>query len=295
MDFVTYIRPHMTISYFLGLSLFPLHYFLCDHEKKLPQWHRIVVVLPTLIWFAFKCCLCVATFTILNICVQMVTYTDTIMTNIFLACEGLKTISVVAQNFLYTETAAAILRNFQTIEFLFENMLNRPISYKTLRRDFLNKVYFAFGTYVSLLGFFVMHYTSLDFVDVPLVLIKIMHFISISMHINVVFYIDLITYNLAHLNDVIVKDTIDNSDDNLNLFVVKKLRTDAMIRQRLTKYKVIHFHLWRITEQTNEFFGWMLIAILLQSFSDSVYTAIWQLKVLYEAWNFIRIIRKYIV
>lgn len=292
MDFVTYIRPHMAIFYFIGLSLFPLDYVLRDHQKELPQWYRLVLVLPTLIWFAFKCCLCVVTFTILNIWVQMVTNTDIIMTNIFLACEVLKTLSVVAQNFLYTKTAAAILRNFQTIEFLFGNMLNRPISYKTLRRNFLYKVYFAFGTYVSLLGFFVIHNTSLDSVDVPLVLIKIMHFISISLHVNVVFYIDLITYNLAHLNDVIAKDTVDNSADNLNLFVVKKIRTDAMIRQRLTKYKVIHFHLWRIAEQTNEFFGWMLIAILLQSFSDSVFTAIWQLKVLYEGWNFIRIIRK---
>lgn len=205
----------------------------------------------------------------------------------------LTTLSVVTQNVVYSHTFVAILRNFQTTEFLFEATLKRPISYNIFGRTHFKKICFAFGAYVMLLGFFVMHYMSLSYVDVPLVLIKFMHFISISIHVNVVFYIDLIAHNLEHLNKIIIaKSGNHNLADKSNVFVVQKIRSGEMIRARLSKFKIIHFHLWRITEQTNELFGWTLIAISLQSFANFVYTVIWQLKVLYEEWNFINIIRK---
>lgn len=293
MDFITVIRPFVNIFYFLGLSLFPLNHYLCAYQVKVSICRRFVLLLPTIISCALKLCMCAACFIMINIYGQKFGYTSGIMTNSFLLCEMLTTLSVVTQNVVYSDTAIAILRNFRATEFLFENMLKQPISYTIFGRTYFKKMSVAFGAYVMLLGFFVVHYMSLDHVDVPLVLIKIMHFMSISMHVNVVFYIDLIAYNLKHLNKIIItKSGSQNTADKTNVFVVEKFRSAEMIRRRLSKFKIIHFHLWKITEQTNEFFGWMLIAILLQSFADFVYTAIWQLKVLYEEWNFINIIRK---
>lgn len=292
MQFVTVIGPYMRIFYFLGLSLFPLNYYLRERKDKVSKRHRFALVLPTIVWCAFKCCLCVTCFVMVNICGTQFGYTESIVTNIFLLCEMLKTLSVIVQKFAYSDTASAILRNFQTCELLFENMLNRPLSFETFRRAYLRKICFAFGAYVALSGFFVVRYTSLEYVDLPLVLIKIMHFISIGIHVNIVFYIDLITHNLRHLNRTIGEDIGESTADSLSVFVVRKVMAAGVIRQRLSKYKLIHFHLWRITEQVNESFGWVLIAISLQSFVDLVYNSIWQLRMLYDLWNFINFIRK---
>lgn len=292
MDFVTVIRPFMNIFYFLGLSLFPLDHYLSTSKVKVSIWRRFALLFPTIISCALKLCICAVCFIMVNIWGQNFGYTNSIMTNVFLVCEMLTTISVVTQNVVYSHTSVAILRHFQATEFLFEATLKRPISYTTFGRTYFKKICFAVGAYVMLLGFFVVHYMSLDYVDIPLVLIKIMHFISISIYVNVIFYIDLIAHNLKHLNKIMIVSVNHNAAGKSNVFVVQKVRSGEMIRGRLSKFKIIHFHLWRITEQTNEFFGWMLIAISLQSFTDFVYTAIWQLKVLYEALSFINIIRK---
>lgn len=282
----------MKIFYFLGLSLFPLKYYLRENKGEVSKRHRFALMLPTIIWSALKCCLCVTCFVMVNICTKQFGNTESVMTNIFLSCEMLKTLSVIVQSFAYSNTAAAILRNFQTPELLFENILNRPISFETFRRAFFTKVCLAFGTYVALSGFFVVYYTSLEYIDMPLVLIKVMSFISIGVYVKIVFYIDLIIHNLRHLNLIIAKDIAENTEKKLNLFVVRKVRSARMIRQRLFKYKLIHFHLWRITEQVNECFGWVLIALSLQSFVDLVYNTVWQLRVLSEVWSFITFIRK---
>lgn len=295
MEFIAAIRPYMRIFYLFGLSLFPLHYYLREPKQKVSKWLRFALVIPTIIWCAFKCCLCATCFYMVNICGEQIGYTDSIMTNIFLVCELLKALSVFMQNFFYSDTCAVILQNFQTSEFFFENMLNRPISFVAFHRAYFKKICFAFGMYAAVSIFFVLRYLSLDYVDLPFVLIQIMHFTSIGVHVNVVFFIDLISYNLRHLNLIIAKDTSEKTAENLNVFVVKKVKTAEMIRERLSKYKLIHFHLWRMTEQVNEIFGCVLIVLSLQTFADLVYNVIWQLNVLHEEWNFINFIRKILV
>lgn len=295
MGLISAIRPSMRIFYLFGLSMFPLDYYLREHKDKVSKWHRFALVLPTIIWCAFKCSLCATSFIMVNICGKQFGYTDSIMTNIFLLCEMLKALSIIMQNFVYSDTFTVILRTFQTCEFFFETMLKLPISFETFHRAYFKKIRFAFGMYAALSIFFVLHFVSLDYVDLPLVLIKIMHFISIGIHLNVVFFIDLITYNLRHLNLTIAKDIREKTAESLNVFVVKEMKTAGLIRQRLSIYKLIHFHLWRITDQVSESFGWVLIVISLQTFADLVYNVIWQLNVFYDAWNFVNIIRNILV
>lgn len=294
MSFVGVIRPYAKVFYILGLLLFPLERYLNEAENVL-EWRRIVLVLPTIISFLFKVGLCGTTFTKINVVNDNLGNTHNFITNIFLTSDLLKSAAVVIQNVSCANTMATILRNYQKIEFLFGSALNRPISYRSFHRTYFRKISIIFGIYAVAFVSYVLYYMSLDYDDVALVLIKIIHFLSIGVFVYAIFFIDLITYNLNHLNRIIAKDTSDNgaaAHSNSQISIVNDVKPKKTIRYRLSKYKVVHFRLWQITEQTNKFFGWILLVMTLQCFTDFVYTVIWQVKEFYAQWHFINSIRK---
>lgn len=58
-----------------------------------------------------------------------------------------------------------------------------------------------------------------------------------------ILFIDLIAFNLNHLNTIVEKDI---SDWNwANVFVVENVKKADMIGKRLSKYRFIHFLLWK--------------------------------------------------
>lgn len=97
---------------------------------------------------------------------------------------------------------------------------------------------------------------------------------------NVLFFVDLITFYLKHLNTFIAKENSECMTENVS--VVKKMRTADAVRKRLSKIKFTHYCLWKVTQQINDLFGWALITILLQSFFEFVYITKWQLRMLNE-------------
>lgn len=146
---------------------------------------------------------------------------------------------------------------------------------------------FLFSEMIKIIA---IYFTQINFLDVSQ---QLMGFSSIVAYMNVLFFIDLVKDHLAHLNKIVAEVHSDWGGNDENVFVVKKKAQSVnMIRKQLSKYKTVHFRLWKITEKLNEFFGWTLIAIILQSFIELVFSAIWELRVLNRLRDIIRLTRK---
>lgn len=181
---------------------------------------------------------------------------------------------------------------FKTIESLFETTLSAPIQFTSFNRGYKMKICYAFGSYVTLLICFTIYFFRYGKMTLSDVLFQVMKFISISVYMNVLFFIDLVTFYLKHLNTIIAKENSDCLADSANVFVVRKARMVGSVREQLSKYKLVHFRLWKISEQLNEYFGWTLLTITLQSFVESLIFSIWQLKMFNSAWTIMRLSRK---
>lgn len=282
----------MTIFYLLGQALYPLNYYLSDKKHKPKQWNRFLLMLPTIFITTFKFAICVICLHYNNKNFVKEHESDIIMGVLFVSCEICKTVAVLYQNVAYENLAAEILENFQTIEYLYRNDLHRPISFTSFSRQYIKKMCLALAAYLQVLVFFALQYSFLDEFNLISVLIKVMQLISVIVFLNIVYYVDLLTFNLRHLNTTIAKDTIDYRRVRVSVFVVKTSKTIESMCFKLNKYKHVHFCLWKGSEQINEYFGWTLMAIMLQSFIDMVYISHWQVQVVFQKWNFINVISK---
>lgn len=291
MDLITLVRPFQRNFYLLGQTL-PLEYYLCEKRGKRSKAQQISMMFPTVFMCLLKSILCMAFILLVDLYVEMVNIAYDLMSDVFVLCEMAKIFAVAYQNFAHCHLIGDILRNFQTVEILFQSALNHPIEFASFKRIYMTKLYWAFGSYTALVAMYIVYYFHYEDVDMYDVFIRFIQFTSISIYMHVLLFIDLVTYFLRHLNETIAKENNDRASDEVIVFVVKQFRTTNMIRQRLSKYKFIHFRLWKTTQQINEFFGWTLITILLQSFVEFVYDSIWQLQILYDFWNIGRISRK---
>lgn len=284
MNFITFIRPYMNFFYLFGQTLYPFDYYLCGSSEK-----RFFLMFPTIISFVLKLALCVASFVSVNVHGESKNNTSRIVFGILLFCEVVKVIAVIHQNIAYQAVVGEILRGFQTIELQFQRTLHRPIGFDSFKRVHSAKIYRAIVSYVMLLISFVIYWIVNNKFKSSEVMIKVMLLIGVSLYMHATLFIDLITFNLNHLNTIVEKDISDSdwarTADKAN---VKKA---DMIGEQLVKYRFIHFLLWKNTELVNKSFGWTLLTMLLHSFAEFVHIAIWQFKVLDDIWNVTRLTR----
>lgn len=110
--------------------------------------------------------------------------------------------------------------------------------------------------------------------------IKIIPFAGTSMlkalllliSIQAFFYIDL----LDHMLKCFVRH-IDaqaaNTDDASH--------TAQQLKDEISQYKHMHFHLWEISAKINKLFGWVIVAIVLQYFAFAIFYVFWAFKMVY--------------
>lgn len=113
MNFIALCRPYMKCFYFLGQTLFPLNYYLCEKSNEQTKWHRCSLMIPTILMFVVKLILCVGSILLINFYDESVNKSYHVAINIFLFCELIKIFVVVYQNFAYQDVVGEILRNFQ--------------------------------------------------------------------------------------------------------------------------------------------------------------------------------------
>lgn len=67
------------------------------------------------------------------------------------------------------------------------------------------------------------------------------------------------------------------------------------LKIKMTQFKLVHFHLWSISQKINELFGWTIIAIVLYYFMYLILSVTLALEYLYLGGNFlVRVVRKWI-
>lgn len=296
MSFIAMIRPSMTIFYVLGQTMYPMDYYLCENKAKYSKLKRFSWMSPTIGVCVVKLVLCVTSVSVVDIYGDAISIPYDIMSDLFVCCEMVKALAVVYQNFVYHHLIEKILRNFQTVELLFARTLNASLPFASFKREYTRKVCWSIGSYVVLLTLYFTCHFLCEEIDLYDVFIKLMQFVSISVNLNILLFVDLLTFVLKQLNVIIARDHKyhDCDAENVEVFVVAK-RNGQMAearRRQLFKYKLIHFRLWKTTQQINQFYGWTLITILMQSFIEFVYDTIWQLQIIYDFWNFIKFSRK---
>lgn len=288
MSLFTLVRSYMRFFHLFGQSLYPLEYRSRDERSK---WHRIKVIIPSMFMFLVNLALCVAGLLVVNHGSKSIVKSDYVSVNVLFFCNLIKTFAVLHQNFAYDDLLGEILRKFYSIELFFRDNLRNPILFTSFKRAYVKKLFWIFGSFAILsitIAFrHIIH--GLDTIDVILDAMKLFLIIA---YMQIVLFIDLVAFCLKHLNATIAREISYWGAENGYVFVVKELRTLDMIRHQLCKYKIVHFRLWKIAEQLNEYFGWTMLTIILLSFVDLVTITLWQLRVLNEPWNFIGFIRK---
>lgn len=201
-------------------------------------------------------------------------------------------LAIFYQNFAYQDLVVEIFRRFQAIELLFQSNLHHPILFETFKHAHTRKVRWAFGSFTVRMIHFAIYWILFDKTKSYDVMLHVMKFIAINVYMNVLFFIELVVFYLEHLNAIIANENNECGAADGNVCVVKKVRTAELVCEQLSKYKTIHFSLWKITEQLNRYFGWTMLAITLQAFVELVIVTLWTLKVLSEYGNSWTLTRK---
>lgn len=291
MDFIDRIRPYMQFFNLFGQSLYPLEYYFCEKMDKSLKWRRFAFKIPTIFMFAVNLILCVASFVLLNFNPAIVR-SYSVASNIYSFCELIKIFIMLHRNLASYDLMGEILRNFQSVEILFQSTLQSPILFTSFNRAYRKKLYWAFGTYATMVIFVASYYFPFSKITSSGVVLETMKFVSVIVHMHVQFFIDLMTFYLKHLNAIIANEIKNRSAENGYVHVVGEKRTPNMTRKLLFKYKTIHFRLWKITEQLNQYFGWTLLLLTLQCFVHFINYTKWFMTTVINPWKTMRLISK---
>lgn len=288
MKFIALVRPFMQFSYLFGQTLYPSDYYLINDREWSGLRHFAFVLVPIL-FFALKIALCSVYYYRIHMGVESLGITLDSLSELYLLCELIEAIALLHQSIAYKSVLANIVRNFQTAESLFQTTMSCPMHASDFGRIFSRKVYLTFGAYMLLwtIGVFdFLNHSRIEYIDV---IAKVMQFMTLCTCLHCLFFIEMLTFHLHHLNKSIASDHNSN-----NVFVVKQAQStddEYRLHKQLSNCKFIHYFLWKIAQQINEMFGWMMITLVLVLFCDFVYSTKWTLRTLDEPWNIISFIR----
>lgn len=290
MDFIVRIRPYIQFFNLFGQSLYPLEYYFCGKTEDRSKWRRLTSKIPTISMFAVNLVLCVASFVLLNFNPAIIR-SYSVASNIYSICELIKIFIMLHRNLARYDLMGEILRNFQSVEILFQRTLQSPTPFTSFNHAYRKKLYWAFGSYAILMIFVASYYFPFSQITSSGVVLETMKFVSVIVHMHVQFFVDLVTFYLKHLNAIIANE-INNSRSADMVHVVGEKRTPNMTRKLLFKYKTIHFRLWKITEQLNQYFGWTVLLLTLQCFVHLINYTKWLMTTVIAPWKTMRLISK---
>lgn len=290
MNFIRLARPYSRFFYLFGQITHPLDFSFRGERDKRAKWYRILLKIPSILMFALNLALCGASFSLFNIEDGLIRSYN-ILANVYVFCELIKIFVVLHRNFARENLMVNILRNFHSIELLFRSVFQCPISFTSFKHAYMKKICLAFGSYAMLIIFIAFYYLPYGRITISNAILGVMQFISITEYMHVLFFIDSLTLYSKHFNTIIARDNGDcGADDEFVMW--KRMHATDMTRKQLFKYKVFHFRLKKIADQLNEFFGWTLLFLTLQSFILLVDYTDWQLRVLIDRGGVLKLIRK---
>lgn len=219
---------------------------------------------------------------------------DTIITNIFITCQVLKSLAVCIQSIFYHHAISEATQILLGLEAFFKNNLHYQIDYRRFGRAMLWKTLLIVFVYVQSVITMSWRYVEMERFEPITALIKIMQIKSIAIMLHIIFYVDLMRFHMVELNAAVERDACGDQDTVQNNIVVvyRKSTKEMVLSNKYKNYKHLHYRLWNANQQINHYFGWCLTAVFLQTFIDCVYNSYWQYNALNHRLNLIEVIRE---
>lgn len=260
-------RCFLIIFYFCGLSP-----NITRSSSKISV--KLANKIPIIIFFTISVALAIYGGLLINLHRKYGNRTlEHLIANIFLMCDSVKFLCVYGQSFFLSQIMIEVLQHFQTVNMLIVHTERWHIDYSQLRKSYSWQFALVISTYALSIFVFSIENFSWRPGTRSGIIYKIWQFTSSISLIHVVFYIDLLKFQLRQLNLVIqhkksipINVLISNNGENWKQTIaVKKIKS----------YKTIYYHLWEISQKINHVFGWTVCALLLQGFTDFTYCSFW--------------------
>lgn len=201
-------------------------------------------------------------------------------------CDILRGVFIVLQCLTQTHLIIEMISMFRKLEIYFSIQLRHRLSYDSFQKKYFYKSLIIMTCYMQYLVVYIIRNLFRQYLTPIGIQLRCLQALLLLTILYVIFYIDLLSFNLNELNVVIERDMTQ-----INMDMNRDSATSILIRNRIKCYKSVHFRLWKIAQAFNSFFGWIMIAMLLHIFSDSVYAAFWLFKELQVQTSYTQIIR----
>lgn len=105
--------------------------------------------------------------------------------------------------------------------------------------------------------------------------------IVLLMLIQAFFYVELLDHMLKCLNRHIDGQVTNTAMAATLQTITAPNPTADQLKIKLVQFKLVHFHLWSISQKINELFGWIIVAIVLQNFAYAIFNVAWTFAMIY--------------
>lgn len=219
---------------------------------------------------------------------------EAIIANIFTLFAMANILILLPQNVVRNNIFHEMIDAFKAIEHIFIINLHWSMNYEQFRKQYRRKCLFIACSFLQSVLACIWDHVISDQIDIVSVLIKYWQAVSIVTCMHVIFYVDLLKFNLAQLNSAIENQVYleEESKYGQPRWSFKKVTAYAITIQKIKCYKMVYFRLWEIAQQINKLFGWSILAIIMQCFVDSTYCLYWMHSSIFDRTKIAQILRE---
>lgn len=284
MDFLESIKYYTKFFEILGYS--PHHSSIILTRNQRRFWLReILQSLPSIAFVSNVCLFVILYFSsdvFQNCQISLRAMLITLVTVFF---EFMRANAVLMHFVLYKHVFFEISEYFREFQIYFRKELNHYIPYRLLRKWLLIRFLMVIAPHAQyIIGYLVRIIKNREFFYTG-IQSKLFQVMATLNYLHIIFYIELLSFHLKQLNDVIERDmgTIeiyDQFDTSRYIF----------LKNRIICYKLVHFRLWTVTKYINIVFGWTLVATLMLVMGDMIFTAYMFYEAVWRSAGFLRLL-----
>lgn len=196
--------------------------------------------------------------------------TENIILHTFFICDSVRSVVALLQCLLFSNEISTIIAMFDRLDAYFVQYFQHRICYRQFKHSIRWRTLTVVGVCLLYILQFLLRLQLGDHTTSRVNLhSKFLQFVTALCYLHHIFYIELLSFHLAQLNLVIVRDASAYADRAHHASAFQR------ICNHLKSYKTVHFRFYTIALRMNKYFGLSLIAVLLHAFSDLIYSAFW--------------------
>lgn len=277
------LKSYHVLFYFSGIS--PLTPFakLKKNPSLYKRFHRRI---PSVFGILVTLCLFIVGVLFYRECNQRNDIPYLLVSTVYMLVKSFAAITIYSQCFC---EGTALKLTIEHIQFLidyfrckFQFKISLDEYFRETRCDFIKIIL------LYLAGFFAYAVTrvnaikrkdeylslSIDALQIPIIIATI-HFI---------FYVNLVKFMMTQLNALVMRQHVCSFCKNTNYGLQHSFRTkfccckelcDEIRLTSIKRMKLIYYRLWRATQHLNDFFGWILAAIIIENFVCASFSLYW--------------------